>query len=115
MRMKTRNKNILLLFILVGMLQAKAQITYAKITFERKTNLYKKFKENQEIQRWIKEEDKIKIDYFELILNDTCSLFKPQESDLRDNNSWTTSKNTVLQDFKSNTRYMIKPIWEEEM
>lgn len=90
-----------------------AQITGAKITFERKTNLYKKLKGN--VENWLKEEDKIKIDYFELYINDTCSLFKPQESDLKENMSWATSKNTVLQNFNLNTRYVIKTMWGEEL
>jgi GLPGLI family protein len=63
----------------------------------------------------LSEEDKVKIDYFELFINDTCSLFKPQESDLKENMSWATSKNTVLQNFKLNTRYVIKPMWGEEL
>ncbi|MDO8999035.1 MAG: GLPGLI family protein [Bacteroidota bacterium] len=90
-----------------------AQITAAKITYERKTNLYKKLKGNTE--NWLKEEDKIKIDFFELYVNDTSSLFKPQESELRENLSWATSKNTVLQNFNLNTRYLIKTIWGEEL
>lgn len=91
----------------------KAQITNAKITFERKTNLFKKFKGDN--QRWLKEEDKIKIDYFELFVTDTASVFKPQESELKENLSWATSKNTVLQNFNLNTRYLIKTIWGEEL
>lgn len=107
-------KRTIYFFVFVFLLQVlQAQITNAKITFERKTNLYKKFKGDN--QRWIKEEDKIKLDYFELYVNDTCSLFKPQESDLKENLSWATSKNTVYQDFNSNTRYLIKTIWGEEM
>lgn len=90
-----------------------SQITAAKITFERKTNLYKKLKGN--VENWLKEEDKIKLEYFELYINDTCSLFKPQESELRENMSWATSKNTVLQNFNSNNRYLIKTIWGEEL
>jgi GLPGLI family protein len=101
-------------FILtVFCISVSAQITSAKITFERKTNLYKKLKGN--VENWLKEEDKVKIDYFELFINDTCSLFKPQESDLKENMSWATSKNTVLQNFKLNTRYVIKPMWGEEL
>jgi GLPGLI family protein len=92
---------------------SSAQITAAKITFERKTNLYKKLKGN--VENWLKEEDKIKLEYFELYVNDTCSLFKPQESDLRETMSWATSKNTVLQNFNSNKRYLIKTIWGEEL
>jgi GLPGLI family protein len=103
---------ILLLFIFTGV---SAQITSAKILFERKTNLYKKFKDNNNIQRWVKEEEKIKIDFFELYVTDSCSFFKQQESDLRENYSWATSKNTVYQDFRSNKRYLIKTIWGEQL
>jgi len=107
-------KKLLMAFILtVFFISVSAQITSAKITFERKTNLYKELKGN--VENWLKEEDKVKIDYFELFINDTCSLFKPQESDLKENMSWATSKNTVLQNFKLNTRYVIKPMWGEEL
>jgi GLPGLI family protein len=107
-------KKLLMAFILAGFcISVSAKITSAKITFERKTNLYKKLKGN--VENWLKEEDKVKIDYFELFINDTCSLFKPQESDLKENMSWATSKNTVLQNFKLNTRYVIKPMWGEEL
>jgi GLPGLI family protein len=107
-------KKLLMAFILtVFCISVSAQIASAKITFERKTNLYKKLKGN--VENWLKEEDKVKIDYFELFINDTCSLFKPQESDLKENMSWATSKNTVLQNFKLNTRYIIKPMWGEEL
>lgn len=91
-----------------------SQITSAKITFERKTNLYKKFKD-ENTKRWIKEEEKIKMDYFELYITDTMSVFKPQESELRENMSWTTSKNTVYQNFNTNKRYVIKTMWGEEL
>ena len=43
---------------------ASSQITYGKITYERKTNLYKKFKNNGDVKEWLKEEDKNKIDVF---------------------------------------------------
>jgi len=106
-------KIILACTFCVIFIASNAQITTAKITFERKTNLYKKFKGN--VENWLKEEDKIKIDYFELYVNDTCSLFKPQESDLKENMSWATSKNSVLQNFNLNTRYVIKTMWGEEL
>jgi GLPGLI family protein len=106
-------KMIISLLLLTGtMLQA--QIHSAKITYERKTNLYKKLKGN-DVKRWLKEEDKIKIEYFELYFNDTTSLFKPQESELRETMEWATSKNTVYQNFNNGTRYMIKTIWGEEL
>ena len=31
-----------------------SQITYGKITYERKTNLYKKFKHNSDVKEWLK-------------------------------------------------------------
>jgi GLPGLI family protein len=95
-------------------MESVCQITAAKITYERKTNLFKKFK-GDDVTRWLKEEDKIKIDYFELTFNDTCSLFKPQESELRENLEWATAKNIVYQNFNTGERYLIKNFWGEEL
>ena len=81
----------LVLFCLLCVSAGRGQIHSAKITFERKTNLYKKFKD-QGTQRWIKEEDRIKIEYFELFVNDSMALFKPQESELRETYAWATAK-----------------------
>lgn len=106
--------NIFLFLLFILLLNCGAQINHAKIIYERKTNLYKKFKD-RDIKDWIKEEDKIKIDFFELFICDTFSVFKPQESELRDRYGWATSRNTVYQDFNRNNRYLIKPIWGEEL
>ncbi len=114
MRTRTDRNYSFFLFLFLFGIGLQAQINSAKITYERKTNLYKKYKEH-DVQRWIKEEDRIKIDYFELYITDTASLFKPQESELREMYSWATSKNTVLQNFNTNTRYLIKVIWGEEL
>lgn len=107
-------KNIFFIMVLFCGIKMQSQITAAKITYERKTNLFKKFKVN-DVSRWLKEEDKIKIDYFELLFNDTCSLFKPQESELRENMEWATTKNTVYQNFNTGKRYIIKDFWGEEL
>lgn len=107
---------LILLFVLSSLLgSVHAQIRGAKITYERKTNLYKKYKHEENIQRWVKEEDKIKTEYFELFVSDTFSLFRPQESDLKELYSWATSKNTVYQDFGRRSRYLIKTIWGEQL
>lgn len=92
---------------------ACSQITYGKIVYERKTNLYKKFKNNGDVKEWLKEEDKNKVDIFELYFNDTLSLFKPQESDLVERMSWSTTKNVVYQNYKTNSRLTEKRIWGE--
>ena len=91
-----------------------AQITYGKIIYERKTNLYKKFKDD-DVKDWLHEEDKNKVDVFELLFNDTLSYFRPQDSELRERNSWATSKNTVYQNFQQNKRLSIKEIWGEQL
>lgn len=95
-------------------LTSGAQVNYGKITYERKTNLYKTMK-NDNIKDWIKEEDRLKLDYFELVFNDTCSVFKPQVGELRENFSWATQKSTVYQNFNSGNRFILKDMWGEEI
>ncbi|MBA4242101.1 MAG: hypothetical protein C0448_15360 [Sphingobacteriaceae bacterium] len=92
---------------------ALSQITYGKITYERKTNLYKKFKNNGDVKEWLREEDKNKVDVFELYFDDSLSVFKPQESDLVERMSWATTKNVVYQNHLSNKRLTEKKIWGE--
>lgn len=94
--------------------QLSSQITAGQIVYERKTNLYKKFKNNRDIKEWIKEEDKTKIDVFELYFNDSLSVFKPEESDLVEKMSWTTTKNVVYQNFKTGYRLTEKKLWSEK-
>ncbi len=88
-----------------------AQITSGKILFERKTNLYKRFKNEDWVTNWVKESDKTKVDEFELFFNDSLAAFKPKESDEKENYSWMTSKSSVYQHVPENTSYMIKDIW----
>jgi len=105
-------KNILIIILLTLTMQCFSQIKTGKVTFERKTNLYKKFK-GDDVKEWLGEENKNKIDFFELFFNDTASAFKPLESELRENMSWATSKNTVYQNFRTQKKYTIKSIWGE--
>jgi len=111
----TTRKILLLMLFSAFIFNVEAQLTSAKITYERKTNLYKKFKNKDYILRWVKEEDKVKTENFELFITDSCSLFRPQESELRENYSWMTSKNTVYQYPAKNSRYLIKTMWGEEL
>jgi len=112
--MRKNNFSLVLLSLLLPVIYG-AQIHGARIVFERKTNLYKKFAKDRDVTRWLKEEDKIKVDNFELFISDTFSLFRPQESELRENLSWATSKNTVYQNFRTGSRYLVKPMWGEEL
>lgn len=103
---------LMLLFI---QLQVNAQVIQGKITYERKTNLFKKYKDDDNMKDWIKEENKNKVDLFELYFNDSISVFKPQESDLRENFSWTTTKNTVYENFKTKKQLSVKTLWGEKL
>lgn len=108
-------RNLILIFLcyLIFPQLLSSQITSGKITYERKTNLYKKFKNNGDVKEWLKEEDKNKIDIFELYFNDSLSVFKPQESDLVERMSWATTKNMVYQNHVSGKRLTEKKIWGE--
>ncbi|MBL7884771.1 MAG: GLPGLI family protein [Bacteroidia bacterium] len=106
---------IITLFLLSSFcFQTNAQILYGKITYERKTNLYKKFKDDN-VKEWLRDEDKNKVDFLELYFNDSISVFKPQESDLKERMSWATSKNIVYQNYNTNKRLTIKSIWGEQL
>lgn len=106
-------KHITVLFLLLSCSFVFSQITSGKIVYERKTNLYKKFK-GDDVKEWLREEDKNKVDVFELYFNDTMSMFKPQESDLKEKMSWATSKNIVYQNLNNNSRFTIKDLWGEK-
>lgn len=107
-------KTFLLCALIVSGLTVSAQIKAGKIVYERKTNLYKKFK-GDDVKEWLKESDKNKVDVFELYFNDSLSVFKPQESDLKEQMSWATSKNQVYQNSKTKQRVTVKTIWGEEL
>ncbi len=111
--MKSGSK--LVAFILLVFLSAPllGQITSAHIIYERKTNLYKKFK-NDNPQDWIAEADRNKVDTLELYCNDSLSYFCPKENDLKEKMSWATLKNKVYINHNTSSVYSIKEIWEEE-
>lgn len=80
-------------------------IAEGRVVFERRTNLEKRFK-GVEMRGFMRNADlkKPKIDEFELIFNESQAIFRPIESDLPDDRSWFTMKNTSFQDFKANER-----------
>ena len=91
-----------------------SQVTNGKITYERKTNLLKKFKD-QKSNRWLTEDNKIMIDMFELYFNDTISIFVPIENpDVKGMMSWATNKNSVVQNLDKKTRLSVLSIWGEK-
>jgi GLPGLI family protein len=102
--------NIFILLFLFFSFHLKAQYTYGKISFERKTNLLKKYKGWGD---WIQKDEKDKIDQFEFFFNDTMSVFRPVDTDVKERMGWATSKNTVIHNLKTKVRIASKDIWSE--
>lgn len=91
-----------------------SQITSGKITYERKTNLMKKFTDERS-KRWVNESNKNLIDVFELYFNDSMSVFLPVEDpNVKGMMAMATNKNTVVQNSKSKTRLSILSVWGDK-
>lgn len=106
MRMTIGTKSMLILGVLFISLTSVAQvITSGRIVFERKTNLEKKFSDER-MKEWL-DGQKFKVDNFELIFNDTISIFRPVESNEAEKFSWMTSKSTVLQNQRNNEKLFV--------
>lgn len=101
--------SIIALFLCVSTVHGQV-VKQGIITFERKTNLLKKF-DDERMRNFIKEENKIKIDKFSLVFNDTASLFTYIQPDEQDQMSWLTVKNTVYQNLKREQRTVFMDMW----
>lgn len=85
-------------------LSSTAQIvTKGKITYERRTNLYKQFDDDR-MKKFIKEENKIKVDRFSLFFNDSISNYAYITPDEEDQMAWATWKNSVYTNLNQGTR-----------
>ncbi len=109
--MNTVCKHTLVLLLLIAN-ATQAQITAGKISYERKTNLTKKFKDDD----WAKDYFKVKtkVDEFELYFNDTASVFIEKPTDVEERNDWATSKNEVYQNYTTHERLTIRSVWGEK-
>lgn len=89
------------------------QITTGRIVFERKTNLKKKFGDDQRMKNFITKENKIKTDLFELIFNDTASVFRPVETDEAEEGfmQYMTSHNTTYQNLNTDENLFAFDMW----
>lgn len=96
------------LCLLIFSFHSSGQINSGRIVFERKTNLEKKFTDAR-MKEWLRG-NKTKIDMFELIFNDSMSIFRPIETDEVDKMSWATSKSIVLQNFAANQKLTVLDI-----
>ncbi len=103
---KVGSKILVVVFLLVCGQVSAQMVTEGRILFERKTNLEKKFKNEDRVKRWLRG-NKSKVDQFELVFNDTISIFKPVYSDEPDPLKWATSQSTVLQNFNRQEKTLI--------
>jgi GLPGLI family protein len=101
----------LFLVLICSKAAAYGQIENGRIVFERKTNLIKRFGSDDRMKRMFNEQNKTKVDKFELLFNDTCSVFKPIYSDEPDNFSWATNRNTVYQNFNQKNKLSVLDLW----
>ena len=83
--------------------------------FERKTNLKKKYANNKRMMDWLPEGSRSKIDKFELLFNDTASVFRPIESDVPEKMSWTTTKNSVYQNTKTDEKLTVLAMYGQNI
>jgi len=85
------------------------QITSGKITFERRTNLKKKYGEDERMKRFLTEENKIKKEIFELYFDETRSSFKVVENEDAEKGfmSYTTQRNITYQDLQKDEMVVI--------
>jgi GLPGLI family protein len=107
--------SIAITIVLLPML-AGAQMTSGRIVFERKTNLKKRMGDNPRMKNVITEENKYRIENFELYFNDSTCLFRP----LPDNETvdgflkFLTTRNTVYQNIDTQHKYIIMDLWGTE-
>lgn len=85
------------------------QYKEGKITFERRSNLYKTM--GDRAKEWIQEKDKIKTEIFELTFTDTASYWRLKPTDLVDPMPWGTNKNEVYRDLRTTSFYSIRDLW----
>ena len=98
-------------FIIAGLLvlghNLVAQVNTGRIVFERKTNLKKRFGDNPRMKNFITEENKYRIENFELFFNDTSCVFRPIPEDEVSSQQgfmkFLTNKNTVYQKITANS------------
>lgn len=98
--------NLLVLIICLGFHANGQYMLNGKITFERRTNLEKRFTD-QRMRRMVTEENKIRTELFTLYFNDTASVFKAIPVDRIDEMSWMTTKNSYYQNLNDRTQLTV--------
>jgi GLPGLI family protein len=89
------------------------QFSSGRIVFERKTNLKKRFGDNPRMKNFITEQNKYRIENFELLFNDTSCVFRPIEDEEKIDGfmKFLTQKNTVYQNLNSREKFIAMDMW----
>lgn len=116
MILKAGKKLLLLGFVWSITFVSFSQITSGRIVFERKTNLKKRFGDNPRMKDFITEDNKYRIENFELYFNDSTCVFRPlpEEDAPQGFLRFLTSKNTVYQDLSKREKFIIMDMWGNE-
>ncbi len=110
------NKAIITLIFLFSISFGFGQyIKNGKIIFERKTNLMKRFEGIDRIRKMITEENKIKIDKFELLFDESASVFRPIRDVSEGKMGWMTTKNTYYQNFTDESQFTILALFGQNV
>lgn len=107
---KVGGKLLVVLCLLVAGQGFSQIMTKGKITYERRTNLYKKF-DDERMRKMIDEKNKIKVDNFALYFNDSISNFAYVAPEGGDPMSWMTMKNGVYMNWKRDRRVVYYDFW----
>lgn len=105
---------VVALLIFANNFNVNAQITSGRIVFERKTNLKKRFGNDPRLGQYITEENKYRIEKFELLFNDSMCLYqfiKPEVETEEGFLKFLTSRNTVNQNIKTNEKVVTMDLW----
>jgi GLPGLI family protein len=109
-----RNSIVLLLLLLFSDAVSAQFVSTGRIVYERKTNLKKRFGDNPRMKNFITEENKYRIENFELYFNDSTSVFRPIEEEEAVDGGWMkylTTKNTVYQNRNSREKFIAMDLW----
>jgi GLPGLI family protein len=105
---------VVIAFVLLSCFSNAQLIHEGKITYTRRTNLFKVI-DDERMQKWIGEKNKIKIEQFSLYFNDTVSLYSFIQPDQPDPQAFFTIKNTVYNVFPLNQRNVYMDMMGSQM
>ena len=102
----------LLLFV-IGSEASGQLLSSGRIVYERKTNLKKRYGDNPRLKNFITEQNKYRIENFELLFNDTSCVFRPIEEEEKAEGfmKYLTTQNTVYQNLNKREKFIAMDMW----